>query len=644
MKKYAIICLVLLFCGSMFAQTVNVDSLVNLLNTGKLSHKEQMDICEELVYRYINIDNENALFYTKKGLRIAEKEKDKLMIIIFYDYLGTCYTHKASYDTAILYKNKALEYAIQTKNIEQEADIYKGIGAIHSYKGETALSIEYFLKSLTAYEKIGNKQGAIGVLSNIASKHIFMNNLNRALYYLKKADRLAEELNSDEDKVYIYYNFGHLYFKKSSYEKALNYVQKAHNLSLIFNNKVATSCTSEFLALIYSSLNDYENAIKYSKEGLCLSEEFGDPREIAGSWVNVANVYRLFGYWKECAEAGSKALLFCDSIIIKNNPNLLYTLALANIHLGNKEQALEFLEKHQINIEEKMGKNYQGVLANLEIQYETEKKELRIAALEEKAKLYVGLSILGASFLLLLIVAFYFQQKNTAQKRKLSEQQRELAEQKVKQLEQEKQLVATQAVLDGETAERSRLARDLHDGLGGMLSVVKLNLKDMKPFAILEGGDMEHFGKALDMLDQSINELRRVAHHIMPDSLVRYGLKVALEDFCHAIPGTRFQFLGENPRLDNRLEVLIYRCAYELINNAVKHAQATAISVQLMVDDGIVSLTVQDNGIGFDPQTVSSGIGLENIKTRLAVYNGKMNIHSSPENGTEISIEIEQPL
>jgi len=104
-----------------------------------------------------------------------------------------------------------------------------------------------------------------------------------------------------------------------------------------------------------------------------------------------------------------------------------------------------------------------------------------------------------------MIVLFYFRQRFNTQKRKLSEQQRELAEQKVKQLAQEKQLVATQAVLDGETAERSRLARDLHDGLGGMLSVVKLNLKDMKPFAILEGGDMEHFGKALGMLDQSIN-------------------------------------------------------------------------------------------------------------------------------------------
>jgi signal transduction histidine kinase len=157
----------------------------------------------------------------------------------------------------------------------------------------------------------------------------------------------------------------------------------------------------------------------------------------------------------------------------------------------------------------------------------------------------------------------------------------------------------------------------------------------------MDEGDIERFAKALEMLDQSISELRRVAHHIMPESLMRYGLKVALEDFCHVIPGAHFQYIGENLRLDNRLEILIYRCAYELINNAVKHAQATAINVQLMIDDGVISLTVLDNGIGFDPQTIKSGIGLENIRNRLAVYNGKINIHSAPEKGTEISIEIE---
>jgi len=263
------------------------------------------------------------------------------------------------------------------------------------------------------------------------------------------------------------------------------------------------------------------------------------------------------------------------------------------------------------------------------------KMTMELTTLEKDRKLYTIINISGFIILLLAMGVLFFMHR-------LNKQKRKTAEQKVKQLEQEKLLIATQAVLDGETAERSRLSRDLHDGLGGMLSVVKLNLKNIKQYATMNGSDAECFGKAIEMLDQSIGELRRVAHHIMPESLMRYGLKVSLEDFCRVIPGAQFQYLGEDPRLDSRLEVLIYRCAYELVNNAVKHANATAINIQLMVDNGVVSLTVHDNGIGFDPQTISFGIGMENIRTRISAYNGKMTIHSSPDNGTEVSIEIEQ--
>lgn len=109
-------------------------------------------------------------------------------------------------------------------------------------------------------------------------------------------------------------------------------------------------------------------------------------------------------------------------------------------------------------------------------------------------------------------------------------------------------MFATQAVLDGETAERTRLARDLHDGLGGMLSVVKLNLNNMKQGSALEHADVQRFDAALKMLDDSISELRRVSHNMMPDSLSRYGLKAALTDFCQHIMGTEFNYFGSCDR------------------------------------------------------------------------------------------------
>ncbi|MDR1379934.1 MAG: histidine kinase [Tannerella sp.] len=210
-----------------------------------------------------------------------------------------------------------------------------------------------------------------------------------------------------------------------------------------------------------------------------------------------------------------------------------------------------------------------------------------------------------------------------------------------RQLNGEKQLIATQAVLDGETAERSRLARDLHDGVGGMLSAVKLNLNEIRNSAAPGNAEQTRFGDTLKILDQSIVELRRIAHQVMPETLMRYGLKTSVEDFCHTVPNAHFQYFGSEDRLDYRLEVLLYRCACELVNNAVKYADAADIHIQLMIEDGLASLTVHDNGVGFDPLKDTIGTGLRNMRTKVLAYNGNMYIKSVPGKDTEVSIEIE---
>jgi signal transduction histidine kinase len=119
-------------------------------------------------------------------------------------------------------------------------------------------------------------------------------------------------------------------------------------------------------------------------------------------------------------------------------------------------------------------------------------------------------------------------------------------------------------------------------------------------------------------------------------------LRVPLEDFCRTIPTASFRFLGEETRLDARLEIILYRSACELIGNAVKHASAGHIYVQLLIDSGLISLSVIDDGKGFDASTESgTGVGLKNIRTRIAPYNGKMFVRSATGMGTEVNIEIE---
>ena len=640
MKKAIIFFVFSIAFFSIQAQT-NVDSLVNVLETQEHTPAKQFELYIQIVEEYYHYDTEKTILYSEKGLELAEKEKDKSAAAKLCLYLGLAHYQKADYDTSFLFYEKGLNLAVEIKDKATEAKIYANIGLSYRMLEKYSIALEYFIKSLAISESLGDKDAQAKVLVNIGGIYRALNNPDRALEYLEQAKAIAESLKTPYLLACVYHALGLAYSDKKDYEKRLEYLQMTLEFSRIANDKQYEIISLGSLSLTYSDIyKNYDKALEYARESLKIAEEFGTPRLIVGSWISLAQIYRAQERYEECDVTASKAWEL-DSTSMEYAAYSALNILYSNVYLGNKDKAVYFLKKyHELN-KQHNDKSLHDSLSDMEVKYETEKKEMRIAALEEKERLYIWLGVAGGALLLMAFGVLFFRYRMNVQKRKVIEQQHKIAEQQIKQLEQEKLLVATQAVLDGETAERSRLARDLHDGLGGMLSVIKLNLKDMTGYAVIDNPDATRFHKALEMLDQSIGELRRVAHHLMPESLMRYGLKVSLEDFCRAIPNTHFQYLGENPRLDSRLEVLIYRCAYELVNNAVKYADATSINLQLMIDKGIISLTVQDNGSGFDPEAVSSGMGLENIRARVSPYNGKMTIYSSPGKGTEVSIEME---
>lgn len=177
--------------------------------------------------------------------------------------------------------------------------------------------------------------------------------------------------------------------------------------------------------------------------------------------------------------------------------------------------------------------------------------------------------------------------------------------------------------------DKTGLAQDLHDRLGGNLAAAKIELAN----------HAENLYNVSDRLDSCIEEIRRVAHNLMPVSL-QSGLKTALEDFTAKFPNVRFHFFGEEKRLEKSTEYIVYCCAAELVNNSLKHSEAKNINVQLVWSEDYVALTVEDDGCGFDEKSVTEGIGLKNIHDRIASCAGKMNVVSSPGKGTETIIEI----
>ena len=667
--------LILSFCISSFfvhSQT-NIDSLIFILENNKLPAAEQVSIYNKICSFSVNSDPEKALLYSQKALSFAEKEKNNLWISIFSTHTGKAYELIGDYDTSLDYCMKGLRAAIDSKTEHQQAFAYSCLASVRYRQGYIVTSLDLFLKALSIYEKIDDdkyKSLEVHVLTNIGEIYRYLKKYDTAFPYLEKAMIIAEELDYVGGKLQIYYDIGYIYKDKKEHEKALYYLSKTLETSRLLGNKYVEGAVLGTLALISADIKDAVKSEQYVGEAFSIAEKINNPALLLYTWNIIAEINIIQKKYIE-GEAAAISAWQIDTTNVDMAPDITYNIGLANLYLGNKEKAALFFNKSKEATEKLSNKDFNNLLIDAGVKYENEKKEMRIATLEKEKQLYIWLGAVGVALFLLAYGVLFFrhrlniqkrknaeQQKELAEKQKelaekqmtLSEQQREIAEQKnmlaeqqIKQLEKEKQLIATQAILDGEVAERTRLAKDLHNGLGGLLTVTKLNLKKIGGYSFMEQQDVSCFEIALGLLDQSVVELRRIAHHLMPLSLLNDGLRVAIEDFCKAIPIAKFQYYGGSnlPRLDNRLEIVLYQSTYELVNNAVKYSDATTINVQLIIDDRIVSLTIQDNGKGFDPDIISDGTGLENLRTHILAYNGKMNIHSSPGNGTEICIEIE---
>lgn len=170
----------------------------------------------------------------------------------------------------------------------------------------------------------------------------------------------------------------------------------------------------------------------------------------------------------------------------------------------------------------------------------------------------------------------------------------------------------------------------------------------MKGNLILTPENAQAFERSIDMLDSSIKEMRRVAHNMMPEMLVKYGLNVAMKEFCHEIDRSgvvriNYQSIGMNDSdIEQTTAITVYRIVQELVNNAIKHAAASHVVVQLQLSERLLSVTVEDNGKGFDTALLQSarGMGWSNIRNRVDFLKGKIDVHSAPDKGTSVLMEI----
>ena len=608
-----------------------LDSLLQLAATNP-QDTNLVRLYDEIGEMYRNIDAEKAKTYFLKTGELSEQLDWNTGRILFATDFSLMLSREMLIDSAIAILNPAYELAKREKREDWTANIAYYLAVAYESKSWVNTALPFYMEALSFYER-QNKTSVLEVLYYMISQvYDDLNMYDKAIEYCEKSLALNPKNPS------ALFCLGRAYsYSTQSYEKGISYFEEALEISKEQNNIY-------LIPLIYGGLaNNYICLLDLKKAEFCLHQTLEYNSNSDGSALyNYGRLEMLKGNYVQSETYLKEALQIVkeneDYLLQTKCLKLLFGLAVALHHYSDIDYYLTEGDLIEIKIETEISHR---AVAEMEAKYETEKKELKISALEEEHRLMLWLGIAGGAVLLLALAAAIFFWRLTAQRKRLVEQEKQLMEQQIKQLEQEQQLVATQSVLDGETRERTRLAKDLHDGLGSMLTGVKLNLQEVKGGVKLETTEVETFNKAMKLLDESVQEMRRISHHLMPDSLSRFGLKSAVTDFCNSLSANiTFNYYGDETRLDPKMEVMIYRTIHELVNNALKHAGAENIMVQIMQEPDRIAFTVEDNGCGFDTQSPTKGMGLQNIRTRITAYNGRLLMDSKIGEGTEINVEL----
>jgi signal transduction histidine kinase len=314
-----------------------------------------------------------------------------------------------------------------------------------------------------------------------------------------------------------------------------------------------------------------------------------------------------------------------------------YYKAIAEVYeaQGNETLALQSLQLYVVYSDSVLNETNIKAIADMGVKYETEKKEQEIVL--QKAQVakrnIIIWSIAGAAGLIILLGWSYY-------RRYRLKKEKELQQEVMRQ-----QDMAARQVLQAEENERRRIAAELHDGVGQIMSAARMNLdavvREMQP---LPTGQLVKLERVVSLVDEGCKEVRAVSHSMMPNALLKKGLGSALHDFIQKIDQqvikTQLHIEGLQERLSPETESVLYRVIQECVNNVIRHSKANQLDISVIHEKGSVDITIEDNGIGFNIQEVTGGIGLQNMKARIQFLKGTLDIESSPGRGTFTGIHI----
>lgn len=602
-------------------------------------------------YRRLSDSNpDSALIYVLKAKKLNEKNVDLNWDARIYYGIGYCYFVKQKYVVALENFNQAVVFAKQSSNSNILSKSYNQIGLIYSFQNDYKSALNYFHTSLNISEnKEELSDNTIVVLSNIADLYILQRDTVSALRYYHQAKKIGERENKTSNLAVVFNNIAVSYMdtNKDSTEfylkKALQIYKETQNIygQIMAQNNLATTYIN------FKSKEDYGHSLRYLNESLKLSQA---SKNIDAEFF----CYYYLGYYFEQAEINyTNAKHYYEKAYkilkegYKNDYNIELYKSLSRVYLklGDYKSAYEF-QKIQHNLQDSVfsvQKNKQ--FHEIQTRFDVERKNSQIQLLNKEKQIEKGhkrLILIGSILLIIpLILLAVFYRKRMKYQETISEQDKLL-------FEKEKETIKAKNLIEGQNMERNRIAKELHDGVGGRLSAIKIKMDQLNTTTI-QDPELDH---CIKQLQDTAREIRVISHELNENKINELNFVHLL---THLIDDYKFYFNGEihfNIFPEDKYEKItgvskhyLYRVIQELLSNCLKYAEAENIYVDCTFDE-VYRIIIDDDGKGFDVANVKKGMGMENIRKRVETLKGKLHIDSQigrgatfimeiPENGTE---------
>ncbi|MBL7911910.1 MAG: sensor histidine kinase [Bacteroidia bacterium] len=574
---------------------------------------------------------------------LLKKNKEDSNKVILLNTLSWELAYGRDIELALDLAKQALVLSDSIKYAKGKLAAYNALANVYSHNSNQSEALKNYFNALKIAEDINHKPGIANAYNNIGSVYLNTGNIKEASSYLQQSLKISKELDYKKLLSTVYENLGLLNRVQKNYTEA----HENHLLSLDIREKLgdprAIAWSYQNLGIDYASQKNYPLALNYFMKALKLQEELGDKYELCLVLSNISELYFEQKKYKEAVENSERSLTIAYEVNF-GQTILQMEMLLSEIYeiTGNTKEALKHYKKYTVAKDSIQNEENTKKIVRAEMNYKFEKKMQEERAFQEKQKeladkelkyqKVISWSGITASILIILIaiILIYGYKRKIKTNSFIALQEEEIARQK--------------AGIEGQELERERIAKELHDGLGGTLAGIKLKLEKIN---IKKTESVTELGNIIDLVSDSCKEVRTISHNLSPPSISNLLLTDALELLTRKFHNPNFLNIqlecfnkeGINA-VNSEIKNNIYRIVQECINNIIKHAEAKTIRIDIFKEESYLFLSIEDDGKGFDAKQIKEGIGLKNITSRVQFLKGDITIDSKVKRGTAINIKI----